>query len=139
MWSVENSRSKPRAWKNLAAFPQLRVSRNTASIPSVAMSGFLSGRLLPWPAGGVEVGAQGVSHQRRRGQARLDGVVLDLLDQPDRQIHVELLDLFITHSPDASMLEFCPGRLLLVSQLETALTREDLGPRPGASGWTRKP
>jgi hypothetical protein len=25
--------------------------------------------------------------------------VLDLLDQPDRQIHVELLDLVITHSP----------------------------------------
>jgi hypothetical protein len=25
--------------------------------------------------------------------------VLDLLDQPDRQIHVELLDLIIAHSP----------------------------------------
>jgi hypothetical protein len=63
------------------------------------MSGFLSGRLLSWPAGIVEVGAQRVSDQRRQGQARLDGVVLDLLDQSDRQIHVELLDLIITHSP----------------------------------------
>jgi hypothetical protein len=49
--------------------------------------------------GVVEVGAQRVSDQRREGQARLDGVVLDLLDQPDRQVHVELLDLLVTHSP----------------------------------------
>jgi hypothetical protein len=51
------------------------------------------------PAGVVEVGAQRVSDQRREGQARLDGVVLDLLDQPDRQVHVELLDLLVTHRP----------------------------------------
>jgi hypothetical protein len=94
---VENSSSKPSACKNLAALPQLRVSRNTASMPSAAMSGPLL-RSSPWlPVGVVKVGAQRACDQRRQGQLRLDGTVLDLLDQTDRQVHVELLDVIVTH------------------------------------------
>ena len=37
------------------------------------------------------------SDQRRQGQLRLDGTDLDLLDQPQRQIHVELLHVLVTH------------------------------------------
>lgn len=74
------------------------VSRQEqASIPSVAMSALLLGRWLSGPMGVVEVGAQRVSDQRRQRHLRLDSAVLDLLDQPDRQIHVELLDFLITH------------------------------------------
>jgi hypothetical protein len=39
LWSVAKSSSKPSACMNFAARPQLRVSRNTASMPSVVMSG----------------------------------------------------------------------------------------------------
>jgi len=45
-WSVSNSTWKPSPWKNLAAVPQLWVSRKTASMPSVAMSGPLLGGVL---------------------------------------------------------------------------------------------
>jgi len=55
------------------------------------MSGFLSVV--------IEVGAQRFGDQRDQRQARLDGAVLDLLDQLDRQVHVELLDLFVAHEP----------------------------------------
>lgn len=65
-------------------------------MPSVAMSG-LQG-LLSLSMDVVEVGAQRISNQCREGQARLDGVVLDLFDQPERQVHVELLDLIVTHA-----------------------------------------
>jgi hypothetical protein len=78
-----------------------------ASIPSVVvMSGLLtlSGRSSSQAIGFVEVGAQRLGDQRRQGHLRFDGVVLDLPDQPDRQVHVELLDVLVTHLGDVSIL-----------------------------------
>jgi len=53
---------------------------------------------------GVEVGAQGFGDQCGQRQPGIDGVVLDLPDQPDRQVNVELLDVLVAHIPDASIL-----------------------------------
>src|SRR5215213_3781173 len=94
LWSVARSSSKPSAWKNLAALPQLCVVRNTASMPSVVvMSGALLGR-SGWRGTGVgQVGAQRLGDQRRQRQLGLDGVVLHLPDEADGQVHVELLDV----------------------------------------------
>ena len=51
------------------------------------------------PVDVVEVGTQRIGDQGREGQLRLDGSVLHLLDQPDRQVHVELLEVLVTHTP----------------------------------------
>src|SRR5689334_956604 len=109
LWSVSNSSSKPRARKNLAAAPQLCVSRNTASMPSVVTSFLLSGRAARSARGRVEVLAQRLGDERRQRLARFDGVVLHLLDQLDRQVHVELLDFLVAHEPNASTLASWPA------------------------------
>src|SRR5690349_22908131 len=69
-------------------------------MPSVLMSALLF-RRLPVVA---EVGAQRLGDQRRQRHLRLDGAVLDLLDQPGRQVHVELLDVLVAHGINASIL-----------------------------------
>lgn len=45
-----------------------------------------------------EVGTQCIGDQRRERQLRLDGPMLDLLYQLDRQINVELLNVLVTHA-----------------------------------------
>ena len=72
-------------------------------MPSVLMSALLL-RWLPLVAASAEVGPQRLGDQRRQRQLRLDGPVLDLLDQPGRQVHVELLDILVAHETDASIL-----------------------------------
>jgi hypothetical protein len=49
-------------------------------MPSIVMSGLLPRRLLSLSVV-AEVGAQRIGDQCREGGARLDGVMLDLLDQ----------------------------------------------------------
>jgi hypothetical protein len=70
----------------LTVFPQLWGSRNTASIPVVAISVFLSR---------AQVVLQRCGHESRQRLLCVDSVVFDPLDECDRQIDVELLDLFI--------------------------------------------
>src|SRR5690348_213345 len=93
LWSVANSSSKPNCWKNFADFPQLWVSRKIASTPLVAISLLL----LTRRRFGAEVRPQRLGHQRRQRHLRFDRPVFDLLDQLDREIHVELLDFLGTH------------------------------------------
>ena len=61
--------------------------------------GFLRRFYAALPDGPDLSGAQRVGDERRQRELRLDGSMLDLFDQIDRQVHVELLDLIITHSP----------------------------------------
>jgi hypothetical protein len=69
------------------------------------MSGLLLGLGSPSRIMGVvEIGPKRGGDQRRQGQALLDRVVLDPLDQAYRQVHVELLDLLIAHGANLSML-----------------------------------
>src|SRR5436305_1377238 len=63
-------------------------------MPSVAMSCLLR----PGIGGLAEIRPQRIGHQRRQRQAGVDGVVLHLLDQLDRQVDVELLDLLGAHT-----------------------------------------
>lgn len=71
----------------------LDVPCATASMPSVLTSVPLSRRWrLRWP-GVCQVGAQCLADQCRKGGLGLDRAVLDLLDQLDRQVDVELLNL----------------------------------------------
>jgi hypothetical protein len=48
-------------------------------------------------AGGAEVRVQRLGDQRRQRHFLLDGLVLDPLDQPGRQVHVELLHVLVAH------------------------------------------
>lgn len=45
-----------------------------------------------------EVGLQRLRDQSGQGHARLDRAELDLLDQLDRQIHIELFDVVLAHA-----------------------------------------
>jgi hypothetical protein len=45
----------------------------------------------------IEVGTKCVGYQSGQRQAFLDGMVLDLLDQSNREVHIELLDLLVAH------------------------------------------
>lgn len=83
--------------EELGRFAPIVGRQEQASMPSVVMSGLLSGGSLS-AVDVVEVGGQGLSHQSGQRRARVDGVVLDLFDQTDRQIHVELFDFLIAHS-----------------------------------------
>ncbi len=58
----------------------------------------------PLGSGVVEVRVQRLGDERRQRRARLDRVVLHLLDQRDRQIDVELLDLVVVPRVNASIL-----------------------------------
>ncbi len=87
----------------------LSGSATTGSLPSVVMSSLLA-RGAAWLVGGVvEIGPQRRGDQRGQRRARLDGLMLHLLDQRDGEIDVELLDLFVIHGADASILATTPA------------------------------
>src|SRR5690242_20752010 len=63
-------------------------------MPSVLMSALLLSRLAVI----AEVGAQRLGDQCRQRHLGLDGPVLDLLDQPGRQVHVALVRQGLSNS-----------------------------------------
>src|SRR6476659_3585000 len=73
-------------------------------MPSVVMSCPLPRRVAWLVVSVVEVRVERGGDQGRQRRAGLDRVVFDLFDQRDRQIDVELLDRFVVHSVEASIL-----------------------------------